>query len=210
MLLSGGIDSATALYLSRAKYAVRTLTIEYHGIAAQELRAAGSVAERAQVQERRVVRLPDLMEAGDIPGAKFGELPPTYIPLRNAIFYSFAASYAEEVGAAAIVGGHNRDDEAVFEDVRPEFFRHLEVALLSSSVRLRKSRFRIVRPLKGMSKVEVIRRAASEKVPLELTWSCHRNGPLHCWECPGCEARAKSFVKAGVPDPVLGSRRKIS
>jgi 7-cyano-7-deazaguanine synthase len=210
VLLSGGIDSATALYLTKKNHAIRALTFEYNGIAAQELRAARAVAKRAGVLEHRVTRLPDLKEACDIPGGRFEGLPPTYIPLRNAIFYSFAASYAEEVGAAAIVGGHNRDDRLVFEDVRSEFFRLLQRALLSGSARLRKNRLRIVRPLRRMSKVEVVRNATSMKVPLELTWSCHKDGPSHCWDCPGCEARTKSFMKAGVPDPISSSARKIS
>jgi 7-cyano-7-deazaguanine synthase len=210
VLLSGGIDSATALYLSRGMYAMRAITFEYSRIAAQELRAARAVAKRAGVLEHRIVRLPDLKEACDIPGDGFEGLPPTYIPLRNAIFYSFAASYAEEVGAAAIVGGHNRDDKAVFEDVRSEFFRLIQRAFLSGSAGLRKNRLRIVRPLEHMSKVEVIRQAASLKVPLELTWSCQKDGALHCWDCPGCETRTKSFMKAGVHDPISGSTRKIS
>ena len=210
MLLSGGIDSATALYLSKRRYAARALTFEYHGIADQELKAARAVAKRAGVLEHRTVRVPDLREAGDIPGTRLHGLPSTYIPLRNAIFYSFAASYAEEVGAAAIVGGHNKDDEEVFEDVRPEFFRHLQRAMLASSARLRRRRLGIVRPLSEMSKAEVIREAASMGVPLGITWSCHRDGASHCWECPGCRARKEAFRRAGVPDPIAGPPRKIS
>lgn len=210
MLLSGGIDSATSLYLCRAKYSVRALTYEYHGMAEQELRSAGAIAERAGVLEHRVVRLPDLREAADIPGARFERLPPTYIPSRNAVFYSLAASYAEETGAAAIVGGHNKDDGAVFRDVSSEFFDHLKRALVSGSARLEGSRLEILRPLEGKTKVEVIRLASSLGVPLELTWSCHREGDRHCWRCPGCDSRARAFSEAGVPDPIPRTKRKIT
>ena len=203
MLLSGGVDSATALYLARASGRVRAITYEYHGIAGQEVRAAREVAARAGVREHRFVRLPDLKEAGDIAGAKFGRLPPTYIPLRNSIFYSLAASYAEEVGGSVLVGGHNRDDAKIFEDGGSGFFKSLEEAFRAASPILRRNGITIWRPLEDRSKPEVIALAASLKVPLGLTWSCHRSGDLHCWRCDGCLARRRAFRAAGVPDPLL-------
>ncbi len=202
MLLSGGIDSATALFLTKVSYAVRAITFEYHGIAKQELRAAGRIAASAGVREHRFVRLPDLKEAGDIVGARFGGMPSTYIPLRNSIFYSFAASYAEEVSASLIVGGHNKDDGKVFEDVGSPFFRNLEGAFRAASPILRSSEITLSRPLKEKSKPEVVRLAASLRVPLDLTWSCHRSGRRHCWRCDGCLARRRAFTLAGVSDPL--------
>ena len=203
MLLSGGIDSATALYLTRASAPVRALTFEYHGVARRELDAASRVAAAAGVGEHRVVRLPDLREAGDMAGARFEGVPPTYIPLRNSIFYSFAASYAEEVGASSIVGGHNRDDGKIFDDVSSGFFGALEKAFREASPTLRRSRIRISRPLRAKSKPQVIGLAASLGVPLELTWSCHRDSDEHCWRCDGCLMRKESFKAAGVPDPLV-------
>jgi 7-cyano-7-deazaguanine synthase len=202
VLLSGGIDSATALYVVKARFAVSALTFEYHGIARRELKSARAVARTAGVSEHRVVRLPDLKEAADIRGKAFEELPPTYIPMRNPIFYSFAASYAEEAGASAIVGGHNRDDAAVFEDVSDVFFGHLQRAVLAGSRRLRERRLQILRPLSRMSKVDVLKLARSKGVPLDLTWSCHRDGEDHCWRCPGCVSRRGAFLKAGIEDPL--------
>lgn len=206
MLLSGGIDSATALYLTKASHPVRALTFEYHGIAGREVESARAIGSKAGVREHRIVRLPDLKEAADI-GADFGGLPPTYIPMRNSIFYSFAASYAEEVGAGLIVGGHNRDDAKIFLDVRSDFFRSLQRAFSAASTTLRKNRVRISRPLKDRSKPQVIRMAASIGVPLELTWSCHRSGRDHCWECDGCLSRERAFKSAGIADPLYGAGR---
>jgi 7-cyano-7-deazaguanine synthase len=204
VLLSGGIDSATALYLTKARTPVRALTFEYHGIAGLEVAPARAIATRAGVREHRLVRLPDLKEAGDI-GMKFGDLPPTYIPLRNSIFYSFAASYAEETGAKVIVGGHNLDDQKVFDDVSSGFFSSMERAFREASPVLRKNRIRVSRPLRAMSKPQVVRRADSLRVPLELTWSCHRDRGEHCWGCEGCLTRMKSFAEAGVADPLARS-----
>jgi len=202
VLLSGGIDSAAALYLIKKTHPVRALTFEYQGIAGRELDSARAIARRAGVLEQRVVRLPDLREAGDIPGFKPVGLPSTYIPLRNSIFYAFAASYAEETGASLIVGGHNRDDTEIFADVSSEFFRSLQTALLTGSRILRRNRLRIVRPLSRRRKPEVIRVAASLGVPLELTWSCHKDLKEHCWDCDGCLSRRRAFASAGVADPL--------
>ena len=209
MLLSGGIDSATALYLTRKKLAVRALTFEYSGISRSELAAARSIASRAGVLEHRVVRLPDLKEAADITGFRPRGLPLTYIPLRNSIFYSFAASYAEEKGAVSIVGGHNGDDSRVFVDVSPEFFGFLQRAFRSGSLILRRNGLQITRPLSRLGKPTVIRLAESMGVPLELTWSCHRDSEKHCWECDGCLTRVRCFREAGIVDP-LGKSEKIT
>lgn len=203
MLLSGGIDSATCLYLCRRRgYRVRALTFRYHGIASRELVAARAIARSTNLKKHRFVRLPDLKEAGEMHPARFPGLPPTYIPMRNAIFYSFAASYAEEAGAGFIIGGHNADDPKVFRDTSPGFFENLERAFWAGSKILAKKRTRVLRPLGSKRKSEVIRLAKTLGVPLELTWSCHRDGRRHCWKCDGCEARRLAFERAGVPDPL--------
>ena len=149
--------------------------------------------------------MPDLREAGDIPGIRLPSArpPPSYIPQRNVIFYGIAASYAEEVLADNILGGHNRDDLSTFDDTRDDFFRDLQKAIWAGSKVLRDRRTTILRPLRAMTKPQVIRFAESLGVPLELTWSCHGDGASHCWNCEGCRARVKSFAKAGVADPLL-------
>jgi len=180
---------------------VRALTFQFEGIAAGELKAAKAVAKAAGVKQR-VVRLPDLREASDIKGSRFPGLPPTYIPMRNAVFYSLAASYAEEARADFIVGGHNKDDLRVFRDVGPRFFATLQSAFWAGSKMLNQRKTRILRPLSSKTKPEVIRLASSLGVPLGLTWSCHRDGAEHCWRCDGCAVRTRSFERAGVPDPL--------
>lgn len=187
--------------MRRRGYHSRALTFEFRGIARRELRAAKAIANAAGVKQR-VVRLPDLMEAGDMKRASFPGLPSTYIPLRNAVFYSLAASYAEEVRAGFIVGGHNSDDLKVFRDVSPNFFVDLQRAFRAGSKILNDGRVRILRPLASRSKPEVVLLASKIGVPLQLTWSCHRDGTRHCWHCQGCDARIRSFERAGVRDPL--------
>jgi 7-cyano-7-deazaguanine synthase len=131
--------------------------------------------------------------------------------MRNGIFYFFAASYAEEVRGSVVAGGHNKDDMRVFRDVRPAFFSALQDAFWSGSKILEDEGTRIVRPLERMTKVQVVKTAAEIGVPLQLTWSCHRDGLRHCGKCPGCLGRISSFKEAGVLDPLdLSSRTKIT
>lgn len=171
-----------------------------------EERAARNIARAAGVREHRFVSLPQLMELSDMSApARLAGLPASYIPMKNAIYYSLAAGYAEETGASRIVGGHNRDDLAVFEDTSDEFFIRLQGALLAGSARLRENKLRLWRPLRTMPKFRVVALAHDLGVPLELTWSCHKDGAKHCWKCDGCTARTASFARAGVSDPL---RRK--
>jgi len=202
VLLSGGIDSATCLYSLKDRYDIRALTFEYHGIAKHEIDSAKAIAIKAGVEEHRIFRLPDLREAEDIRGGRFGGLPPTYIPLRNSIFYSVAGAYAEEKRVPLIVGGHNRDDAKVFKDAKGDFFETFEKTLWSGSTILKRQKTKIGRPLSRKTKVQVVKLAASLKVPFELTWSCHRDGTEHCWECAGCLSRLESFRGAGIHDPL--------
>ena len=190
---------------------MRALTFEFNGIARSELKAARMIGEATRVLEHRFVRLPDLKEAGDIEGFDLRGLPRSYIPMRNAIFYSFAGSMAEETGAGAIVGGHNQDDGRVFDDVSEAFFAAIENSMRMGSPLLRRNRLKIERPLRLKTKAQVVSLARDLAVPLEMTWSCHRDGREHCWDCDGCASRAAAFTGAGVPDPLKSSpRQKIT
>ena len=183
----------------------RALTIEIHGTAGSELKAARLLGRRVGVVEHRFIRVPELREAGDIAGSRElskRAVPPTYIPMKNAVFYSLAAAFAEEKGASRIIGGHNADDRRSFQDTSEEFFAKLEGTLVAGSPRLRRRGLKIARPLKDMTKAEVVAAATELGVPLELTWSCHRGGEEHCWKCDGCRRRVDAFDAAGVSDPL--------
>jgi len=178
------------------------MTVQIHGTARGELLAAKRIAKKAGVVEHRLVRLQELMEAADIAEGPLsgGVVPPTYIPMKNAVFYSLAAAYAEETGSRVIIGGHNQDDKGIFKDTSDRFFASLESAFREGSPRLRG--VKIDRPLRNKTKVQVVRLAAKIKVPLALTWSCHRDGERQCGRCEGCLTRARVFEEAGIADPL--------
>ncbi len=177
--------------------------MKFHRISKGELTAAKRIAVRAGVLDHRWITIPQLREAGDIHGgSSLSSLSRTYIPNRNMIFYSLAASYAEEVGSNYIIGGHNADDERLFADTRPEFFKNFQLTLWSASRILLEQRTTVLRPLQHMTKSEVVAKASELGVPLEMTWSCHRVGSKPCWKCDGCMGRASAFADAGVRDPL--------
>ena len=185
------------------------MTFEYGGVAKREMKAAGDIAEAAGIS-RRVVRLPDLREARDIPGFRPKGVPPTYIPMRNSVFYSLAASFAETERVEALIGGHNAQDRLTFPDARREFFDALEEAFLKGSPKSTRRGLEIILPLEHLTKPEVIKLAMEEGVPFRLTWSCHEEGPDHCWSCEGCQGRMRAFKESGVADPLRPPTGKIT
>jgi 7-cyano-7-deazaguanine synthase len=114
------------------------------------------------------------------------------MPARNLVYHAIALSLAEERGAEVVVAGHNRSDAASFADARPEFFRRLE--RLNGGPR-------IVLPFAGLSDAGVIRLARRLGAPLDLTWSCYRDGARPCRRCAACRGRLESFREAGIEDP---------
>ena len=138
---------------------MRALTIQIHGTAKSELEAAKRVGRTGKVVEHRFVSIPELKEAGDMRGSKdpsWMAVPKTYVPMKNAIYYSLAAGYAEEKSADLIIGGHNADDARVFEDTSEEFFADLRKTLYAASPRFRTNGLVILRPLSRLSKPEVV------------------------------------------------------
>jgi 7-cyano-7-deazaguanine synthase len=139
------------------------------------------------------------------------EIPVTYVPARNSIFLSLAASLAEAQGADSIYFGANALDYSGYPDCRPEFIeafqeminRGTKVGAAASPLQAEsKHPIQIVVPLLRMSKKEIVQLAADLKVPFEWTWSCYDGKETPCGECDSCILRAKGFREAGIPDPI--------
>jgi 7-cyano-7-deazaguanine synthase len=203
VLLSGGIDSATALYWAMKQgYRVQTITFKYRDRPRREIEAAHKIARSAGVNCLDV-ELP-LQTAANIrkvdPNALSGaKVPEGYIPTRNLVFYALATYYAEIFNANYIVGGHLKTDYIGFPDATTKFFAGIE-QLINESRPAEGSEIRLLMPFIQKSKADVLKMANEFKVPLDLTWTCYYDRETQCGKCASCLERADAFEKAGLTD----------
>src|SRR5215468_10358179 len=218
VLLSGGLDSATALAVARHEgFACHALTIAYGQRHAIELAAARRVAEAQGAVEHRVMNLDlrafggsALTDAIPVPRDRPEEemsagIPSTYVPARNTIFLSLALGWAEVLGSFDVFMGVNAIDYSGYPDCRPEFVAAFErLANLATKAGVEgKGAFRIHAPLVQLRKAEIIRLGQSLGVDYSLTHSCYDPAPdgAACGHCDACQLRRAGFEAAGVPDP---------
>lgn len=212
VLLSGGLDSATTLYVAKSRgYQNFCLIFDYGQRHRREIKNAVRVARKAGSRYQIVkIALPWggsalLDRDARLPRQRkvsAREIPATYVPARNIIFLSFAASYAEAVGARAIFIGANAIDYSGYPDCRPNFYQAVQKTLdrgLKSGVQ--GCRIKVMTPLIRKTKAQIIRLGMRLKVPYELTWSCYAGGRRPCGTCDSCVLRAKGFAAAGMGDP---------
>lgn len=223
VLLSGGLDSATALAVARAEgYECYALSFEYGQRHARELESARRVAAALGAKEHLVLRL-DLRAIGgsaltaDIPVPKgrsdeaIGSgIPVTYVPARNTIFLSHALAWAEVLESQDLFIGVNVLDASGYPDCRPEYVAAFaRLANLATRAGVEgKSRFTIHTPLMRLTKAGIITRGAGLGVDFGLTWSCYEPQPdgRACGLCDACLLRKKGFGEAGLRDPVPSAR----
>jgi 7-cyano-7-deazaguanine synthase len=223
VLLSGGLDSATALAVARSEgYEGYALSFDYGQRHARELGSARRVAAALGAKEHLVLRL-DLRAIGGsaltadiaVPkgrshGAIGSGIPATYVPARNTIFLSHALAWAETLETQDIFIGVNVLDASGYPDCRPEYIEAFErMANLATKAGVEgKSRFRIHTPLITLSKAEIITLGAKLGVDFALTWSCYEPQPggRFCGLCDSCLLRQKGFAEAGLADPAASAR----
>ena len=222
-LFSGGLDSTTALYSARAGgYECIALTLQYGQRHSKEIECSKKIAAQLGLQHFLVpIELPwkgsallDLsiqMPIGRNEQEMAKEIPMTYVPARNSIFLTFAASCAEACGAGAIYIGANALDYSGYPDCRPEYFGAAETMLrLGTKAGVEGKGIEIKAPLLKMSKKEIVLLGAKLGVPFEKTWSCYQGKARPCGECDSCILRAKGFREAGIPDPLTKGAYEIS
>jgi len=217
VLVSGGMDSATALAMTiKEGHRVIALTFDYGQRHRRELDAAASIAKHFRVADHRIVGI-DLSAIGGsaltderirVPEQRRIEeigrgIPITYVPARNTIFLSYAIGLAEATAAKSIVIAANQVDYSGYPDCRPEFYKAFqEVARLGTKRGVEGDVIEIRTPLIRMSKADIVRRGGELGVPWELTWSCYLGGVKACGVCDSCQLRLKGFREAGVQDPL--------
>ncbi|MDE2490776.1 MAG: 7-cyano-7-deazaguanine synthase QueC [Elusimicrobia bacterium] len=217
VLLSGGLDSTTALWWAKSRgWSPVGLSVRYGQRHARELSAARAVARRAGAPLHEVeLKLPWLavssltnarLKLPDVPLARIGRggIPSTYVPGRNTVFLALAVSLADAIGAGAIVIGANALDYSGYPDCRPPFLKAFAaVARRGTRAGAEGRPPRVLAPLLRLDKKGIVRLARRVGAPLELTWSCYAGGGRPCGRCDSCRLRAKGFREAGTEDPAL-------
>ncbi len=198
ILLSGGIDSATALYWAvKNDFKVIALSINYKWRPKKEVLATKTLAELLNIPLIEV-SAPYIQDAVDlrmdgysVPSATHA--PQGYIPLRNLVFYSIAAYYAAIYGCQFVIGGHLKDDTEKFNDTSNIFFERLEKLIDISKHSKDKSKIEFLFPFSRKSKAEVIKIAQELEVPIDQTWSCYGDYEIPCGRCIPCMNRKKAL-----------------
>lgn len=219
VLLSGGLDSAVTLYIAKSMgYQCSCVIFDYGQRHKKEIACAEKIA-KASGSNFEVIKLAfpwkgsSLLDKGiDMPAGrsadeiKKGGIPSTYVPARNTVFLSMAASLAESIGADAIFIGAHYEDSSGYPDCRKEYLEAFDKALKLGTKAGAQGRLKLQFPLIEKSKADIIKTGQSLGVPFNLTWSCYSGGARPCMKCDSCILRAAGFKNAGIKDPLVSYR----
>ena len=221
VLFSGGVDSTTCLGIAVKKYGadqVLALSVFYGQKHRRELEAAKNIAEYYGVQLKTLdlsLIFADsdcsLLEGSseDIPRESYAEQlsktngapVSTYVPFRNGLFLSSAASIALSNGCEVIYYGAHSDDAAgnAYPDCSSDFNDAINRAIYLGSGK----QLRVEAPFIGLTKAQVVRKGIEINVPYQLTWSCYEGSDRPCGKCGTCIDRAAAFAANGMEDPAI-------
>jgi 7-cyano-7-deazaguanine synthase len=216
VLISGGLDSTVAIHLAKSEgYEIYALSFNYGQKHSKEVECAKAIAKKVGAVEHNIVTLQlNLWGGSSLTDSKMEvengdvtrtDIPQTYVPARNMVFLSVAASYAEAIGAQDIFIGVSEVDYSGYVDCREEFIRSMEQAINKGTVMGAElgKKITIHTPFINKTKAEEIKLGEELKVDWSLTWSCYRGGEKPCGTCDSCLLRAKAFAEAGVIDTAL-------
>lgn len=216
VLLSGGLDSATALAIAKAMgFDCYALSFRYGQRHAIELECATQLAQAQRVIEHRILTIPlgefggsaltDPMIAVPHQAGTADEIPVTYVPARNTIFLSYALAWAEVLGSFDLFIGINALDYSGYPDCRPEFIAAYEkmANLATKAGVMGVEKLTIHTPLIHLTKAQIIKKGQELGVDYSKTSSCYDPSPNGgaCGHCDSCRLRLKGFKEAGIADP---------
>jgi 7-cyano-7-deazaguanine synthase len=217
ILLSGGLDSATALAIAKNEgFACYCLSLDYHQRHVAELQAAKRMADALGASEHRVFQL-DLSTFGGsaltddniaVPEIFAEGIPVTYVPARNTIMLSLALAWAEVLGARDIFIGVNALDYSGYPDCRSEYIEAFErMANLATKAAVEGQVMTLHTPLIDLTKGEIIKRGVALGVDYSMTVSCYQadGQGKACGVCDSCRFRRTGFATANIPDPTYYS-----
>lgn len=213
ILLSGGLDSVTALAIAKQQgFECYTLSFNYGQRHDVELQAAEKLSQLFGAVEHKVINI-DLRAIGgsaltdneiDVPEEHQEGIPITYVPARNTVFLSIALGWAEVLSAQAIFVGVNAVDYSGYPDCRPEFIAAFEqLANLATKAGVEGQKLMVHAPLIKMTKAEIIQQGIKLGVDYSQTISCYQADKegRACGRCDSCHFRQQGFEQAGIADP---------
>lgn len=220
VLLSGGLDSATCLALAVEQEGAKNVTAlnMYYGQKhKKEIECARKIADYYKVRYIEMDLSPvmaysdcSLLEHSkkNIAHSTYeqqtkeanGKPVETYVPFRNGLFLSAAASVALSIGAEKIIYGAHADDAAgaAYPDCSLAFVRNMNSAIIEGSA----GQVRIEAPFVSVNKAGVVKEGLRLGVPYEYTWSCYEGGDKPCGKCGTCIDRQRAFEANGKEDPI--------
>ena len=220
VLLSGGLDSSTALAIAvNEGYEAYALSFRYGQRHKVELDSAKLIAKSFNAKEHIIVDI-DLRQFGgsaltddiDVPKDRSEDqmgtgIPITYVPARNTIFLSYALAWAEVLDCRHIHLGVNVLDYSGYPDCRPEYIESFEkMANLATKASVEgEEKLSIHTPLINLTKAEIIQKGIQLNVDYSLTSSCYDPSPEGepCYQCDSCQLRVKGFSEVGIDDPLI-------
>ncbi|MGD0330693.1 MAG: 7-cyano-7-deazaguanine synthase [Nitrososphaeria archaeon] len=206
VLLSGGIDSAVALWLIKKRFDVYALSFKLNERNSMEIEAARKIFKKADVEEHMIIDVGFLREVSELRELKenyilkHSNIPSIYIPSRNTVFFGIASYFSEIIGARYIITGHQLSDP--FPDSKPRYIKAMNTALKFGSWLGKDFKTEIYMPLAKFDKKRIVELAIEMDVPIELSWSCHKNESVACGKCRGCVSRLEAFEQLGVKDKI--------
>ncbi|AGB36767.1 7-cyano-7-deazaguanine synthase QueC [Natronococcus occultus] len=218
VLLSGGMDSATAAAVARERgYEIYALHTSYgQRTAERELECARRLADAFDAADFLRIETGHLSAIGassltddelDVEDADMesDEIPTSYVPFRNANLLAMAVSYAEANGCEAVFIGAHSEDFSGYPDCRPEFFEAFERVVDVGTKP--DAEIAIEAPFVECSKTDIAERGLELEVPYEHTWSCYRENEPACGTCDACAYRLQAFQRLDVRDPIAYDER---
>jgi 7-cyano-7-deazaguanine synthase len=206
------MDSALSAKIAQLEgYEIIALHFNYgQRTQSKELACFRKIAQSIDAVELYEIDLPFFEQIGasaltdrsiDVPTGGLEEgVPVTYVPFRNGIFLSIAASVAEKHGAQALFIGVVEEDSSGYPDCRESYIRQMEKAIDLGT--REETHITIRMPLVSLKKSQIVQKALQMGVPLQDTWSCYKDEDAACGVCDSCRLRLKGFEEAGVTDPI--------
>lgn len=209
VLVSGGMDSVTALYWARGQFEVAGALSFHYGakhndreipFAEWHCRELGLRHDAMRLDVIGRYFSSDLLRGGgDVPDGHYEDasMRRTVVPFRNGIMLSIAGGYAESIGATGVVIAAHSGDHAIYPDCREQFMRAMAEALRLGTY----AGIELMFPFIGHDKASIAAEGHRLGVDFSQTWSCYKGGAIHCGRCGTCVERREAFMLAGLSDP---------